>query len=333
MATNVAGVNGTTFQPDHTVIRISVLTAYALTYPAALLGNIAVIHVIFCHVGMRTVTNYLIVNMSVANLLVTFVAMPYSVSLLYVTTWFPGVFGMVLCKTVHYSYALPIAASILALLLSSLDRYYAVVRPLERTPLFLRRVPCTTTLIWLTSVVVMSPYLVFMRVVNVQGVWLCARDLGSYGIDTIQASQYYFIFLFVFLYTLPLLVIAVTFFLIGRKLWLRRIPGQQTSASARSLERSKRKVVRMFIILISTFAFSWIPAHVMHFMMMFDRALFAAVARPVQLLSFWFCHLYSAISPFLFIGFNDKFRAGFRKIFGCASGTHRRNGNHLSRRS
>ena len=308
-----------------TQTKVTVVAAYGVIFPVALLGNLVVILLVMRIPGMRSVTNLLLVNMSVANLLVTLVAMPYSVFLLYVPIWLSGTVGTLTCKAIHFSYALPIAASIFALLLISLDRYYAVMRPFHRIGL-LKRARLATVVIWVSSAIVISPYLVQFKVIEVEGQSQCMLDWSSYGIDTKAATKIYFIFVFVFLYSLPLLVIAVTYFLIGRKLWLRRIPGHQTRANLRAAERSKRKVIKMLIIVVMAFAFSWIPAHVMHFIIYWDSKRFEAIPSLVLMGSFWFCHSYSAISPCLFLTLNENFRVGFFRLFRCRSGVTRQGG-------
>ena len=288
--------------------------AYGIIFPAALLGNVLVLYLVFKLPSMRSLTNMLLVNMCVANLLVTVFAMPYSTAYLFLQYhWLSGDLGNVTCKLTHFSYALSIAASIFALLLISLDRYYAVLHPFKGRPLLLRSVRFASLGIWFFSCVCMSPYLFQFRVWQHGSFSFCIISWSP--LDTVTASRTYFIVVFVFLYSLPLLGIGMAYSFIARNLWQRKIPGQQTLSNRRVAQRSKRKVVRMLIIVVVVFALCWIPAHVMHFLSYFQKDTYYSLHPLVVLLSFWLCHANSAISSWLFLVMHHNFRQGIRRLF------------------
>ena len=92
-------------------------------------GNILVIYAVANFQHMRTTTNVLITHMAAADLITTVFAMPYSIIFLYIQgRWFGGVLGSLFCKLVHFVIAVTIAASIIALFLVSLERYFAVIK-------------------------------------------------------------------------------------------------------------------------------------------------------------------------------------------------------------
>lgn len=297
-----------------TTTKATITVAYGIIFPAALLGNIVVICLVLKLPSMRSLTNMLLVNMCVANLLVTLFAMPYSILFIFLQNrWLSGHLGNVTCKLTHFSYALSIAASIFALLLISLDRYYAVLHPFKRRPLFLRSTKCASLGIWILSCIFMSPYLFQFRVVEISFASYCIISWSPLDNDT--ASQIYYILVFVLLYSLPLVGIALAYSLIGKNLWHRKIPGQQTISNRRVAERSKRKVVRMLIVVVVVFALCWIPAHLMHFLSYFQKETYYSLPPLILLLSFWLCHANSAISPWLFLIMHQNFRQGARRLF------------------
>lgn len=304
---------------DHdTTTKATMTVAYGIIFPAALLGNIVVIYLVYKLPSMHTLPNMLLVNMCVANLLVTSFAMPYSILYLFLQYhWLSGHLGNVTCKLTHFSYALSIAASIFALLLISLDRYYAVLHALKRRPLLLRSTKCATLGIWIFSCAFMSPYLFQFRVVRRYSTSFCIISWSP--LDNVTASRAYFITVFVFLYSLPLLGIGFAYSLIGSNLWRRKIPGQQIKSNRRVADRSKHKVVRMLIVVVVVFALCWIPAHLMHFLSYFQTELYFSLHPLIVLLSFWLCHANSAISPWLFLLMHQNFRQGARRIFKAPS--------------
>jgi hypothetical protein len=96
---------------------------------AAVLGNALVIISVVRHRKLRIITNYYVVSLALADLLVALCAMTFNASVeLTGGTW---LFGYVMCDVwnsldVYFS-----TASILHLCCISVDRYYAIVRPLE----------------------------------------------------------------------------------------------------------------------------------------------------------------------------------------------------------
>lgn len=306
--------NLTNIPATDTITKATMTVAYGIIFPAALLGNVLVIYLVFKLPSMRSLTNMLLVNMCVANLLVTLFAMPYSVLYVFLQNrWLPGHLGNATCKLTHFAYALSIAASIFALLLISLDRYYAVLDPFKRRPVFLRSTRCATLGIWIFSCIFMSPYLFQFRVLQIGSTSFCLINWSP--LNNVTASQVYFIIVFVLLYSLPLLGIGYAYSLIGKNLWHRRIPGQQTMSNRRVAERSKRKVVRMLIIVVVVFALCWIPAHLMHFLSYFQIETYYSLHPLLLLLFFWLCHANSAISPWLFLVMHHNFRQGARRLF------------------
>ncbi|KAG8228258.1 hypothetical protein J437_LFUL006225 [Ladona fulva] len=95
---------------------------------AAVLGNILVIISVVRHRKLRVITNYYVVSLALADLLVALCAMTFNASVELTGRW---LFGYVMCDMwnsldVYFS-----TASILHLCCISVDRYYAIVRPLE----------------------------------------------------------------------------------------------------------------------------------------------------------------------------------------------------------
>ncbi|XP_071440992.1 octopamine receptor beta-2R-like [Hetaerina americana] len=95
---------------------------------AAVLGNLLVIVSVVRHRKLRVITNYFVVSLALADLLVALCAMTFNASVELTGRW---LFGPLMCDLwnsldVYFS-----TASILHLCCISVDRYYAIVRPLE----------------------------------------------------------------------------------------------------------------------------------------------------------------------------------------------------------
>ena len=292
------------------VAAVSVLTAaYIVIFPVALSANILLIFIIFKIPTMKTTINYLFANMAAANLLVAVFIMPYAVRYLFAAdAWFGGVLGQISCRLVHFAYAISIAGSILSLTVISLDQFYAILLPMKRIAV-IRNTRFITMAIWTSSAIFMAPYLAMYGIREMDGQKQCVYIVLDHNIMKIHFS-----FMFVFMYTFPLVLMGTLYILIGRKLWFRTIPGNIHSIHRRAAELSKRRVIRMLIIVIATFALCWIPVHVFNMCAAFKPHLTRNMASYWSLLIVFVGNVNSALNPCLEIALNRKFRGEFFKL-------------------
>ena len=120
---------------------------------------------------MKTITNYLIANMAVSDILITVLAVPRQITeiLLGPRRWLiDGLLGSVLCKSVHFFQDITIGVSILSLLAIAFDRYRGIVFPLRkqfRKPAKLCKIIIPA--IWLISMGLQAVYFYILRIVTV----------------------------------------------------------------------------------------------------------------------------------------------------------------------
>ncbi|XP_011494541.1 PREDICTED: dopamine D2-like receptor isoform X2 [Ceratosolen solmsi marchali] len=118
-------------------------------------GNVLVILAVKRERTLQTVTNYFIVSLAVADLLVAMVVMPFAVYVLVYGTWtLPGV----VCDFYIAMDVMCSTSSIFNLVAISVDRYIAVTRPIEYAKhKNNRRVWLTILLVWAVSAAIGSP--------------------------------------------------------------------------------------------------------------------------------------------------------------------------------
>ncbi|XP_065111844.1 trace amine-associated receptor 11 [Paramisgurnus dabryanus] len=110
------------------VLRAPLYLLFAITIILIVYGNLLVICTISSFRQLHTPTNYLIVSMAVADLLLGVLVMPPSMVRSLETCWY---FGDILCKF-HSSTDFTLCnASVMHLTFISIDRYYAVCQPLQ----------------------------------------------------------------------------------------------------------------------------------------------------------------------------------------------------------
>ena len=184
----------------------------------------------------------------------------------------------------------------------------------------IRNTKLVTSVIWISSSLYFSLYLVlFDSVPDTDGKWVCKMVWDYLSEDRttkFQIARAYFMTLFVVLYLIPLAIIAGLYIPIGRRLWSREIPGESTAIQKRQNRSAKRKVLRMLIIVVVTFALCWLPSHVMHLMGYFftDTYLALLAVGHVETSFYFLSHANSAINPCLYIFLNQRFNHEFKNI-------------------
>ena len=281
---------------------------YAVIFPVSLLGNTLVLYVVYKRRSMRNVLNLLLVNMAIADLLVTVLIMPYSVTFLYLQfQWFGGIFGSIVCKIVHMSSITSVAASIFTLSVMTVDRLISIVF-LWKQSLTLRSSKVVILIIWLFSFAFMGIHLKVFKVQKAEGTYICIPD---WSFTPEEFPKYFVLGLFIVLYALPLLLMAVMYSIIIRYLWKNNFANRPKSGTDSSVRKSKKRVVKMLITVTVAFMVCWLPLHVNHYYIYFDFETYRCLPFYVILLSFFVGHANSAVNPFIYVIFNQGFRRAF----------------------
>ncbi|XP_076044887.1 octopamine receptor beta-1R-like [Oratosquilla oratoria] len=133
---------------------------------ASVLGNLLVIVSVFRYHKLRVITNYFVVSMALADMLVALMAMVFNASVQVTNTW---LFGAVMCDLWNSMDVYFSTVSILHLCCISIDRYTAIVQPLDYPLRMTRR---TVTL--MLSVVWCAPF--FISVLPIFLGWYTTKE-------------------------------------------------------------------------------------------------------------------------------------------------------------
>ncbi|XP_022789391.1 tachykinin-like peptides receptor 86C [Stylophora pistillata] len=305
--------------------KISVTIVYAVIFVIAFLGNSFGLYVVVKKSSSTSISNLFIANMAVADLLLTVIMMPLQVAFIFVdvVVWIPGILGNVTCKLVFYIIPVSIAATVFTMMFISFDRFYAIFYPL-RGKIF-RKPKILSATIWILSLALMVPYPVMYRVqyspdsdehICVQ-LWPWQDENDSTSAETYRVLVIFHITIFVLLYAWPLTITIIIYFLICRKLWLRKIPGNVTTTNHAAAEKSKRKVVRLLVIIVLVFAICWFPNYVDHYVWYVRPDLISSMPVEAQLWFLWLAHANSAINPCLYMLLNSRFRKELFSTMTC----------------
>ncbi|KAG7169994.1 octopamine receptor beta-2R-like [Homarus americanus] len=124
----------------------------AVIIVCAVLGNLLVVVSVVRHRRLRIITNYFVVSLAIADILVALMAMPFNASVELTGRW---LFSYRMCDLWNSFDVFASTVSILHLCSISIDRYYAIVRPLEYPRLMTKgRAVIMLCHVWLAPLVI-----------------------------------------------------------------------------------------------------------------------------------------------------------------------------------
>ncbi|CAL1529744.1 unnamed protein product [Lymnaea stagnalis] len=275
-------------------------------------GNIIVIWIVLAHKGMRTVTNYFLVNLAIADVLISIFNVPFHFTYMLYQNWF---FGLEYCKFAFFIAQCTISASVLTFMAIAIDRYIAIIHPLR--PRLTGRIILTIIAgIWLLSLLIALPNLLYATTYDAPNRSICYLKWPDTVMD--KASQQdlaYSIVVMILNYFLPMLTLFGTYARIGWELWCSKAIGEAVPMQAERV-KSKRKVVKMMMAVVIIFAVCWLPTHV-YFILenIYQKVHHWTYIQQVYLIIYWLAMSNSMYNPIIYCLMNARFRQGFLRFF------------------
>ncbi|OTF73909.1 hypothetical protein BLA29_002224, partial [Euroglyphus maynei] len=185
--------------------------------------------------------------------------------------------------------------------------------------------------IWLFSLTISSPWLIFFDVHTIDNQVMCHEHWPEEW-----TSNFYFLFVnFGLQYLLPVLIIIFFYILLYVKISRRQLPlnignggdcheknVQNNDSSidkmnSRIVKKSRLKVLKMLITIVSVFVLSWLPLYVIFCFLKFsqidENSFKGVVIIGLTPLAQWLGAANSCINPILYFFFNPKFRSYLQK--------------------
>ncbi|NWS48202.1 NK1R protein, partial [Probosciger aterrimus] len=283
--------------------------AYALIVVVSVVGNVVVMWIILAHKRMRTVTNYFLVNLAFAEASMsafnTVVNFTYAIH----NEWY---YGLLYCKFHNFFPIAAVFASIYSMTAIALDRYMAIIHPLQP------RLSATATkvvigVIWLLAFLLAFPQGYYSVMEELPGRLVCLVEWPEHSTN-LYGKTYHFC-MTILIYFLPLLVIGCAYTVVGITLWASEIPGDSSDRYHEQVS-AKRKVVKMMIIVVCTFALCWLPYHIYFTLQYFNPEWYLQkFIQQVYLAIMWLAMSSTMYNPIIYCCLNDRFRVGFKHVF------------------
>ncbi|XP_028252532.1 trace amine-associated receptor 1-like [Parambassis ranga] len=260
-------------------------------------GNLLVIISIIYFKQLHTPTNYLILSLGVADLLVGVLVFPFNMAFTVTSCWF---YENLFCK-VRGSFDVTLStASILNLCCISIDRYYAVCQPLTyRAKINDRVTGMMILVIWGVSA--------FIGITIIVAGFNQGKCEESCLLDALISTTLACIFSF-YIPVLIMLSIYLKIFLVAQK----QVNSIQCSTkSGAAVSKMERKATKTLAIVMGVFLFCWTP----YFLCIIFQPLTYDVT-PVLVIETlnWLTLSNSMLNPFIYAFFYSWFRSAFRMI-------------------
>ncbi|XP_036372996.1 alpha-1D adrenergic receptor [Megalops cyprinoides] len=341
---NISNTTCTNITLDSQVIGVGVfLSVFILV---AIVGNILVILSVLCNRHLQTVTNFFIINLAIADLLLSIIVLPFSASLEVLGCW---VFGRVFCNIWAAVDVLCCTASIMSLCIISIDRYIGVKYCLKYPTIMTeKKAGVILVVVWVSSMIIsIGPLLG----------WKEPPPLDD-SICSITEEPGYALFSSLFSFYLPLMVILVMYFRVyvearrttksleagvkrernkSMEVVLRihcRSVLEDAAASAKSKNHPfrsslsvrlmkfsrEKKAAKTLAIVVGMFILCWLP-----FFFVLPLGSFFPALKPSEMVFkviFWLGYFNSCINPVIYPCSSQEFQRAFIRLLKCQC--HRR---------
>lgn len=224
---------------------VAILTFYSLIIVVAVGGNVVVCYIVLANRGMRTVTNFFLLNLAFSDITKALICIPFSFVANLLQYW---PFGSVMCPFVFYMQAVSVFLSAFTLVAMSMDRYFAIIYPL-RQKMTHKNAIFVIVVIWFFAIAVPLPTLVTSKLVTNESrtcdeVTQCA----CFCQEVMDAAVKYIYSMAIMLlqYFIPLGVLSFTYGRIGYVIWIKKTPGEAERTRDERIASSKRKVNTLY---------------------------------------------------------------------------------------
>lgn len=300
--------NRTSASYELTAGEVAVLSlVFGVLWLVSILGNALVCLVIHRSRRTQSTTNYFVVSMACADLLMSLGCAPFLLLQVALGRW---PLSSAACRAVRYLQHLCPGVQVYVLLSISVDRFYTIVYPLS-FKVSREKAKKMIMASWLFDAAFVSPCLFFYGSTSTDG--HCDFFLPSSWGSVAYAAIHLLVGFLV-----PVASIVSFYQRVIRYIWRISADGHTVRRTMNIVPRTKVKTIKMFLMLNSVFFLTWIPFYVAQLWHPSesdepDRQGLLFFATVV-----WICFSSAASKPTLYSVYNANFRRGMRETF-CTS--------------
>ncbi|XP_022779632.1 octopamine receptor 1-like [Stylophora pistillata] len=281
---------------------------YAVLIIVAFFGNFMVFSAILRNSKLRTVPNYYIASLSIADMLMSLI-MPLTLVTLIADDW---LLGEVLCQCQGYAGSVLGVASLLTITLTAVNRYVRMVRVVDYPKYFSSKNALRSIVAaWIVAIITPIPYLATgHRFAFLPGKAFCFYDVDSLNI-------YYAVTTIVGFSVLPFGVTVLCYYKVFRTVRLHnstwtKLLTRMSAPGARKFGVDEVKLAKLLFVILLSFAACWMPFVVIDTVGAFKGQFY--FPRYVYLIYTASVGLSSCVNPVIYGAMNQEFRSEFKRI-------------------
>ncbi|KAK6643574.1 hypothetical protein RUM43_005084 [Polyplax serrata] len=297
-----------TFNEGHVV---SIVT-YSILMVIAAVGNITVLVILLKRRrSIRSRINTMVMHLAIADLMVTFLLMPLEIGWASTVSWKAG---DALCRIMAFFRTFGLYLSSFVLICISIDRYYAVLKPLSLCH-FDRRGRLMLAVAWIASTVCSMPQMMIFHVARHPNYTSYEQCVIFNSFPNEFWELVYKYFGLIMMYLLPLVVILFTYSSILWKIYkkFRECQDEGTwfrRSNAGFFGRAKIRTLKMTVTIVFVFIICWTPYYVMCLWYWYDKESAKQVDQRIQKGLFLFASTNSCMNPIVYGIFNIRTKGG-----------------------
>ncbi|XP_051870353.1 neuropeptide Y receptor type 6-like [Pristis pectinata] len=296
------------------------ILAYGTVTIVGLFGNLCLIFIITRQKENHNVTNILIANLSVSDILICVMCIPFTIVYTLMDYW---IFGDVMCKANSFVQCVSVTVSIFSLVLIAIERHQLIVNPRGWKP-SVSHACWGIVLIWFISLIISFPFITFhlltdepFKNVSLHSefykdkfvcieIWPSETDRLVFT-TCLLVLQYFAPFCFIF-------VCYLKIFICLKK---RNGMADKMRENENRVNESKR-INMMLVSIVVAFTVCWLPLNIFNVVYDWNHE---ALMNCHYNLVFTLCHLTAMISTCInpiFYGFlNKNFQKDFNMLIHC----------------
>lgn len=295
---------------DPAWIGILEATILCLIMLVAIIGNFLVIAVVYRRRELRrTETHIFIVNLSLTDIFVALLCMPFSMITAVTQEW---IFSNALCQLNGFLNVFFLLTSILTLTAISIHKYIGVVQPTKRKIFTRKRTLMAVAWVWMQALLTaLTPILGWNEYEHIPGRTQCSVKVPRNN-EVSELTNCLFIIICGFV--IPLGIMNFSYLKIFRtvKIHTKRVKSHSFGDDQKSAFLNERRITVTLFIILAAFLACWSPFSVL--------TIYATLAghelsQHFSVVAYWLGFLNSAMNPLIYALRTKEFRQGYRQIF------------------
>ncbi len=299
---------------------VGLCLAYCAIFVCSLLANSLVCFLVLRQKRLRTVTNTFIANLALSDIAITVFNVPLTLLRFVYKDW---MLGYVPCALGNFTLMVSIYVSTFTMTAIALDRYMVILYPL-RPRLSVRRGCVVIFVTWVIAIALSLPFAIYARVDSVDLMLTTTRRcVVHYPEPSDVHERYVTLGTFVAQYIIPMVITGVAYTHIVYRVWSREVVGQHTLHQQVSHEKSRRRTIKLLLVVVAVFSVCWLPLNLYHVLTDFhpDSSLFQ-YSSTTYLCLHWLALSSCCHNPFIYCWLNAGFRKELKAKFTCHKRSH-----------